>query len=274
MYISVNDLSFKGQFTSFSEIESCINTLFLAVKALQELAGSNPIRRTMSLADRRFTESDTIRAYMNGLYTSKKPAERQLLQKILFTFVQGPFIKEDELDNEIREITSICGESVDGTALHAYLSRKDESVHAVISAPASIYESIPEFILSARGNKTMLVLNFVSDTSCSHLLRRYETNLKHEIRADKTVNGEMYTRMDLGSEAAQQCLMNGIQIFGSQYVYGFMNEKWYEFRPHTDGCYHGFPIVDPGNDPILNRIKKVFGEPPYGFTGYQFCCAS
>lgn len=274
MNISINDLSFQGQFTSFSEIESCINTLFLASKASEYLTGKNPIQRTQRLADRHLTEFDTIRSYMNKLFTSQKPEERQLLNKILLTFVKGPFIKEYELDNEIRGITSICGEAVDDTALHAYLSRKDESVHAVISAPACIYESVNEFTLTGTGDKTILVLNFTSDVSCSRLLRRYEANIKHEIKADKIVNGKVHTRMDLNDETAQQCLMNGIQVFGNEYVYGFKDEKWYEFRPHTEGCYHGFPIVDPGNDSTLNRIKKVFGEPPYGLTGCQFCRAS
>lgn len=273
MDILVNDLSFKGQFTSFSEIEECVHHFQDVVKVAEELAGYKPVRRTRGLADRMLTSSDTIRSYMNHLYTTGSAADAKLLQNILLTFVKGPFIEGPEFDAQVRGATSICGEIIDDTALHACFSRRDESVHAVISATASPYDSVSEIYVSGSVFNNVPVMNFVYKQHCLQLLRHYDANEKHELLADKMVDGKVHTKMDLSSTDALHCLRNGMQVLGDRYVYGFHHERWYEFRPHTEGRYHGFPITDPGNEATLNRIKRVFGEPPYSFVGYQFCLA-
>ncbi|UUE46354.1 hypothetical protein [Pectobacterium aroidearum] len=274
MDVSINDLSFKGQFTSFSEIEACVHHFQNVVQVAEELAGYEPVRRTKGLADRMLTPSDTIRSYMNHLYTTGSVADAKLLQNILLAFVKGPFIDEPEFDAQVRGTTSICGEIVDDTALHACFSRRDESVHAVISVIASPYDSVSSIHVSGPVcNNNVPVINFVYKEHCLELLRHYDANEKHELLADKMVGGKVHTKMDLSSTDALHCLRNGIQVLGDRYVYGFHNDRWYEFRQHTDGRYHGFPITDLGNEGTLNRIKRVFGEPPYSLVGYQFCLA-
>ncbi|PQK88862.1 hypothetical protein [Pantoea ananatis] len=271
MDISINDLSFKGQFTSSSEIEACVHDFQNVVQVAEELAGYEPVRRTRGLADRMLTSSNTIRSYMNHLYTTGSAADAKLLQKILLAFVKGPFIGEPEFNANIRGAISSCGEIVDDTALHACFSRSDESVHAVISVTASPYDSVSNIYVSGPECKNVPVMNFVNKQQCLSLLRHYDSNEKHELLADKMVDGKVHTKMDLSNTDALHCLRNGVQVIGDRYVYGFHNKKWYEFRPHTVGRYHGFPITDPGNEGTLNRIKRVFGEPPYSLTGYQFC---
>jgi hypothetical protein len=273
MDVSVNDLSFKGQFTSSGEIEACIHHFQDVVQVAEELAGYEPVRRTRGLADRMLTPSHSIRSYMNYLHTTGSVADAKLLQNILLAFVKGPFIEEPEFDERVRGTTSICNEVVDNTALHACFSRRDESVHAVISATTSPYDSVSEICASGQACNNVPVLNFVHKQSCLQLLRHYDANEKHALLADKMVDGKVHTKMDLSSADALDCLRKGIQVLGDRYVYGFHNDKWYEFRPHTDGRYHGFPITDPGNEGTLNRIKRVFGEPPYSLVGYQFCLA-
>ncbi|HDF5703653.1 hypothetical protein [Klebsiella variicola] len=273
MDISINDLSFKGQFTSFSEIEACVNDLMAVTQVAEELAGYKPIRRTRGLAERMLTRTESLRSYMNSLYGTGRAADEKLLQSILLTFVKGPFIPDDAFDDQVRGAVSICGDVVDDTALHACFSRKDESVHAVISAPLHPYDSVPEIRVAGNGCAQVPVLNFVSSTQCTSLLRCYDANPKHELKTDKLVNNNVHTKMDLDSDTALACLRDGMQVIGDRYVYGYYNEKWYEFRPHEDGRYHGFPIVDPGNEGTLNRIIRVFGEPPYSPAGYQFCLA-
>jgi hypothetical protein len=271
MDVSVNDLSFKGRFTSSNEIEACVHHFQNVVQVAEELTGYKPVRRTRGLADRMLTPSDTIRSYMNHLHTTGSVADSKLLLNILLAFVKGPFIEEQEFDAQVRGTTSICGEIIDNTALHACFSRRDESIHAVISVTASPYDSVSDIYVSGPACNNVPVMNFVSKHHCLSLLRHYDSNEKHELRADKMVDGKVHTKMDLSSTDALRCLINGMQVLGDRYVYGFYHEKWYEFRPHTEGRYHGFPITDPGNEGTLNRIKRVFGEPPYSLAGYQFC---
>lgn len=273
MDVSVNDLSFKGQFTTFGEIESCVYHIQEVVQVAEEFAGYEPVRRTRGLADRMLTPTDSIRSYMTRLFSSQNAADAKLLQNILLAFVKGPFIEEDEFDARIRGTASLCGEVVDDTSLHACFSRQDESVHAVISAAASPYDSVSEICLSGPACNNVPVMNFVYRQQCLPLIRYYDANEKHELLADKVVDGKVHTKMDLNSADALHCLRNGVQVLGDRYVYGFQNERWYEFRPHAEGRYHGFPITDPGNEGTLNRIKRVFGEPPYALAGYQFCLA-
>lgn len=273
MDVFVNDLSFKGQFTSSNEIEACVNNLMAVTQVAEELAGFKPVKRTRGLPDRMLTKTDSLRSYMNSLQGTGSAADEKLALSILLTFVKGPFIPEDAFDDQVRGAVSICGEVVDDTALHACISRKDESVHAVISAPLHPYDSVPDIQINGNSCSNVPVLNFFSNAECTAFLRRYDANPKHELKANKVFKNKVHTKMDLDSDTALTCLRDGIQVIGNRYVYGYHNQQWYEFRPHEDGRYHGFPIVDPGNEVTLNRIIRVFGQPPYDPAGYQFCLA-
>lgn len=271
MDIAINDLSFKGQFESFDDMASCINTIAKISELSKKLNGNKPLRRTRNLAQRYITGDKTIQMFFNELLQRKDPKLQDLITMSLANIVQGPFIKQDELDEKIKKTKSICGEEIDGTAIHAYLSKKEESVHALISAPNSGYDCGIMFKVKIEKDKERTILNFITDACCSPLLRLYQANEKHAIIRDKIVGGNVYTRMDLDDNSAQACLDNGIQIIGSKYVYAFSQGKWYEFPPHTQGCYHGYPIGTPGNSAELNHIIRIFGQPPYSELGYKFC---
>jgi len=270
MYVSINDLSFKGQFTSHEQIEACIENLLLTSASVNSLMADTPIRRTRGLGNRPLTPTQTIRDFMVELYSSTEPAKRALQNKILLALISGPFIREVEFNQELSGVIAPCGEAVSQTSIHACVSKESESVEAVISVQESPYNQ-PDLRIDVGGVMHRLIFNFFTPECCKPLLRVYEANPKHLIRADKKVNGVVHTRMDLDNTAATDCLQNGIQIIQNKYVYGYMNDKWYEFPPHIDGCYHGYPIENPGNNPILNRIIRVFGEPPYVSAGAQFC---
>ncbi|MEQ9878014.1 hypothetical protein ABRP92_08460 [Pectobacterium aroidearum] len=271
MDIAINELSFKGQFKSFDEMAECINTIAKISEISKKINGNKPLRRTKGLAKRPISGDKTIESFFSELLQQKDSKIQDLVNKYLLNLVQGPFIKLDELDEKIKDITSICGDKIEGTAIHAYLSRKEESVHAIISAPGSAYDSGLFFKISIGDGKEKTILNFISETCCSSLLRHYQANEKHSILKDKFVGGNMHTRMDLDDASAQLCLSNGIQIIGNRYVYSFEQGRWYEFPPHTHGCYHGYPIDNPGNSAELNHIIRIFGEPPYAEVGYKFC---
>lgn len=272
MEIIFNDLSFVGQFESEQDVEQCINEMFCVTNGAVNINGNAPIRRTEGLKNRCLVRSETIYSFMLRLYESEKPSDRDLNSRILDMFVRGPYVRSDEFDLAEKNTVSICGKPVDGTALHAHLSRVQDSVHAVISATnSSCYSERTEILISKRTGKNVLILNFSSLDDIKQIRREYQANTKHEIREDRVVSGEIHTRMDLDAEQASECLINGFKVINSQYVYGYMNQRWYEFRPHLKGVYHGFPIDDPMNNATLNRIKRVFGNPPYSGKGYQFC---
>ncbi|MEL4340845.1 hypothetical protein AAEH92_09060 [Shewanella xiamenensis] len=267
MEVSINDLSFKGQFESFEQVESCINNLAIIATASMQLTGYSPIRRTKKLASRAIIGDKTIEEFKIELSQSKNPRHSSLLTQLLITIVQGPFIDSLELKEELKQTKSICGEEIEGTSLHAYLSKDDNSVNAVISADKSGYDDLPILYL----NKSAKILNLHNEACCKTYARVYEANPKHTILKDKMVDGKIHSKMDLDDDIAQQCLVNGIQVLGHKYVYAFANNRWYEFPQHTLGCYHGYPIGNPGNNVLINKIKKVFGDPPYSNTGYKFC---
>lgn len=271
MDIAINDLSFKGQFESFEEMANCINTIAKISEYSKKFNDNKPLRRTKNLSKRCISGDKTIESFFGELLQSNDPKAKDLILKSLTNIVQGPFIKQDELDDDIKNVKSICGEIVEHTALHAYLSRKENSVNALISAPKSDYDCGIIFTVSVDEQKKITVLNFISDTCCSSLVRYYQPNKKHIIPRDKVVDGNVHSRMDLDDDSAQQCLNNGIQMIGSKYVYAFSQQKWYEFPPHTPGCYHGYPIGTPNNFAELNSIIRVFGQPPYTEKGYKFC---
>ncbi|TOM31099.1 hypothetical protein CGH78_21395 [Vibrio parahaemolyticus] len=270
MEVSINELSFKGQFASIEEARSCIRNIASSSFASKKLTGNSPVRRTKALEKRPFIGGKTIEEFKIELFQSKRPEDSQLLTQLLVSVVQGPFIDDSELNPDLAEAKSICKEPVGGTALHAYLSKGDESIHALISADKSGFYDCPMIELTYQGNK-ITVLNFLSDTCCQSYVRVYEANPKHAIQKDKIVAGKQHSKMDLSDTLAQECLDLGFQVLGGKYVYYFTNGKWYEFPQHTVGCYHGYPIGNPTNEAIINRIKRVFGEPPYELPGYKFC---
>lgn len=271
MEVSINDLSFKGQFKSFEEARSCIEKIACSSMASMELTGYSPVRRTRQLVRRPLIGDKTIEEFKIELFQSGKPEDSTLLTNLLVNVVQGPFIDESELNEKLNQTRSICEEPVEGSSLHAYLSKEEESVHAVISAEKSEAYDCQSFNIKVPDGKEVLVLNLRTEACCKMYSRKYEANPKHAIREDKNVAGKVHTKMDLSDSIAQECLNNGIQVLGNKYVYTFTNEQWYEFPPHTSGCYHGYPIGTPGNNATVNRIKRVFGEPPYNNTGYKFC---
>lgn len=271
MDVAINELSFKGQFTSFDEMANCINTIAKISEISKKINGNKPLRRTKNLVTRPISGEKTIGMFFGELLQQKDPKAQDLINKSLLNIVQGPFIKKEELDEKIKDIASICGEKVEGTAIHAYLSRKEDSVHAIISAPGSAYDSSFLFKVTIDSGKEKTIINFISEACCNSLLRNYQVNEKHAILKDKLVGGNVHTRMDLDYDRAQLCLCNGIQIIGNRYVYSFEQGKWYEFPPHTEGCYHGYPIGNPSNSAELNHIIRIFGEPPYTEIGYKFC---
>jgi len=271
MDISFNDLSFKGQFTSTEEIKFCFETLTCISQAAKQLTNNKPIRRTRTLANRNLTATESIRSYMNSLFGSQDPLMRDLLNNILQNFVTGPFIEESEFNDDFKTIKSICNESIDRSSLHAYMSQNKGFINAVISAPNNAYTDQLLLLTDNVKKEEISILNFNTFECCSQLFRKFESNSKHEIRKTKKVNGKTHTKMDLDNTVAQQCLSSGIQILNDDYVYGFINNQWYEFPKHTDGCYHGYPIGNPTNNQIINQIKRIYGEPPYNHEGYQFC---
>lgn len=270
MEVSINDLSFKGQFQSIDEARSCIKKIAGSSIASQKLTGNSPVRRTKDLASRPFIGDKTIDEFRYELFNSTLPEDKQLLQLLLVNVVQGPFINDSELSPHIEEVESICKESISGTALHAYLSKTDESINAVISAEKSGFYDHSTIKLDVSG-KEVTILNLLSNTCCNGYFRTYQANPKHTILKSKIVNGKQHSKMDLSDLLAQECLDNGFQILNERYVYYFTNGQWYEFPQHTVGAYHGYPIGNPSNEATINRIKKVFGEPPYELLGYKFC---
>ncbi|KPQ21263.1 hypothetical protein [Halomonas sp. HL-93] len=271
MEISINDLSFKGQFKSLDEAKYCVKKIAFASLASKKLTGNEPVRRTRLLASRPFIGDKTIDQFKIELLKSKKPEDQTLLTVLLTNVVQGPFIDNSELNADVKEIQSVCKEPVDGSSLHYYLSKERESIHALISAENSGAYNSSYFEIEVPGLRVVKVINIITDACCENYTRRYESSPKHKIKKDKVIAGKLHSKMDLSDSVAQDCLNNGFQVLHSKYVYFFTNEQWYEFPQHVDGRYHGYPIGTPGNNVFINRIKRVFGEPPYKDTGYKFC---
>lgn len=269
MEIYINDLSFKGQFKDESEIIECITNISKVISKSKRLNGNSPIQRTRTLKDRPISGNMTISDFFAKTIASSDPQKTSLVTLFL-TLMQGPFIDTTLFNDDYENIKSICGEVVKFTSLHADLSKRNKSINAVISAPKLEYDNIPYFSLEIENDKKMVILNLSSESCCDTIFRIYESNPKHEIKRDKVVGGEQITKMDLDNSTAQQCLENGIQVLGDRFVYAFYNDKWYEFPSHQCGLYHGYPISDSANNPILNKIKRVFGMPPYNNVGYQF----
>ncbi len=271
MEVSINDLSFKGQFKSDEEAKFFLKEISRAALASKKITGNKPVRRTRQLSLRPLIGGKTIEEFKMELHNSKRPEDKTILGIILTNLGQGPFIDDTELDQNFAGFTSICAEKVDGSSIHAYLSKTDESINALISAGNSNEYSGPVLKFESCDGKEITVFNFTTAACCNGFYRTYEVNSKHIIRKDKVVAGNVHSKMDLTDALAQQCLDNGFQVLGHRSVYYFINQKWYEFPRHHTGIYHGYPIGLPSNDAIINRIKKVFGEPPYSTLGYKFC---
>lgn len=271
MEVSINDLSFKGQFKSNEEAGACLLKIATLSFQSKKLTGNMPVRRSKDLASRPLIGNKTINDFRMELYDSNKPEDQKLLSAILANIVQGPFIKGEELNKELKDIRSICDESIDGSSIHAYLSKESESINALISAENTEKYNVHILKFELPNKKEITILNFLTDACYNNYIRKYEANKKHLIKEDKLVEGKIHSKMDLSDSFSQECLDNGFQVLGNRYVYYFTHGQWYEFPQHTLGCFHGYPIGTPNNIAILNRIKRVFGDPPYDIPGYKFC---
>lgn len=271
MEVAINDLSFQGQFKDVEEVKKCILNISMVSNASRKLSGSGIVRRTKALSSRPLIGDKTIYNFHYELFSSLDPKDRTLSTILLTSIIQGPFIKDDEFSDTKKEIKSTCGAPVEKSALHAYISKKNDAIHSVISAIEAQHYTEPVITIEIAPGVKKTVINFTTDENCSAYLRRYEANPKHAIKEDRYVHGKLYSRMDINDVDAQRCLDNGFQILGEDSVYCFFNNQWYQFPTHVTGHFHGYPIGKPTNNSAINKITSVFGEPPYENTGYCFC---
>ncbi|OEF57985.1 hypothetical protein [Enterovibrio norvegicus] len=271
MDVSINELSFKGQFKSIEEFVECLIDIASAIKGYNNLSDYQSLKRTKLLLKRPVIGDKTLDELRTELLNSEDSKASDVLGLILQNLVVGPFFKEKDFDALYDEAAAKCGEKITGTSLHAYVSRKSESIEALISAKGTeVYDTSEIEFECDRGFKTTL-LNFQSEGCFQHYKRYYEPNPKHEIKKDKLVAGEVNTKMDLAPQEAQECLNNGVGIIGIKQIFSYRGDQWYEFPPHRDCLYHGFPIGNPQNNAAINRIIRVFGAPPYADSGFKFC---
>ncbi|BBT68279.1 hypothetical protein WP8S18E04_36630 [Aeromonas caviae] len=271
MEVAINDLSFQGQFNNIEDVKKCMLNISKVCEASRKLTGNGIIRRTKTLSSRPLTSEKTIYDFFHGLYLSKNPQDSTLLTTLLTSTIQGPFIKDDEFSESTKQIKSTCGSPVEKSALHSYLSKNNDVIHAVISAIDAPYYTEPVIKIDVAQGVKKTIINFTTDDNCNAYLRLFEANPKHAIKEDRYVNGKLHSKMDISDVDAQKCLDNGFQILGDDCVYCFFNNQWYQFPNHSPGYYHGYPIGKPTNNTAINKIISVFGGPPYESTGYCFC---
>ncbi|WP_392339754.1 hypothetical protein [Moritella marina] len=265
MDLIINEHSFKGQCSDFcSSVQTIIN-LSDAVNSTEELRNSRVVKRTKNLKNKMIMNDKSIHTLFTELISSKEPKHRDIATRVLSGLLKGPFFKDDDFCSTIIKIEDSSGACCLNSSMHALLSLKQGTPIVVSAQGAEGYDK-GEFELSVNSLKVK-ILNILTKECIPPYSLTYQSNEKHEILKTKSVDGKVHTKMDLGDKVATSVLKNGFSVAGDKAIYAYHKEQWYKFPPHTQGCYHGFPIGNPTNDAVINQIIRDIGQPPYENVG-------
>ncbi|PMG53794.1 hypothetical protein [Vibrio splendidus] len=260
MEICINERAFHAQLEKDEEVFALFENLIEMFEATSTIRNKKQLKRTRCLKDKEILRNLSISQYCHQLLKNKIPEQKKYNQLILLYFMKSPYLDaQTGLENVSDEYGECCKES---SLEYAY---SYNGVCALISPKQSKYSN-GIVKLSSSGNN-IEITNFVDCDSIKKQTWYYEENKKHAIKEDIIVKGNTWSTMDLNPDIAQLALTNSFGFKGKRCAYAYYNDQWYQFYNHHDNLYHGFPIVDKGNDPDLNRIKKLFGEKPENDIG-------
>lgn len=253
MITFINETSFPANLQTEEEVVSTLETLVRMAPYAQTISGKNVIRRHRDLHNQEILPTITLREYIARLRTHKNRKFADRSEAFLRMFSRGPFVepKHTQEGDYVNDIKGQCrkGSCLDdassydfGAALISFINEREPEERVVA-------------ISSKYGTKT--IPNFSSVEKIQSFCWVYEPNPKHELKADKNVNGVVHSAMPLSKELAQRVLTNGVKIGKS--VFGVHQNQWFKFHCHEGNRYHGFPVEDRRQLSDLGLAQKILG---------------
>jgi hypothetical protein len=244
MHFLINELSFIAQASTKYEADALMAMLVSIIAELEPIQDDDPIQVHSSFANRNISVDSSIKQWVYEKLKSSN--DRNIGSLFVRIMSQGPFI-----DKTLNESLSyheckfnerdVSESSLAGAAYlkGALISLKnapeftDDCVQVTFTTDGEFYENVE-------------ISNLTDVGQANKLRPRYVPSPKH-------TPGGWGTLMDLSDEDAQAVLDKGI-VNGRQ-IYGYFDEKFYEFQSDNVGGFHGYPV--PLNEVPLKVLKKL-----------------
>ncbi|MDJ0618855.1 MAG: hypothetical protein QNJ63_19290 [Calothrix sp. MO_192.B10] len=255
MHFLINEQSFIGQAENNYDADHLMQVLFEIIKELEPIQYSKPILIHSSFFDCQISNSIKLRDWLHSKYESSSGEEQEKIRILLIKLMnKGPFI--DELLDEKLEFHEchFNGRDVSGSSLAgaAHLINREElgNLISLQNAPEFAADCIQvKFSTDGASYQDIEISNFTDVSQAKKLRPRYVPSPKH-------AKGGWGTFMDLSDEIAQEVLDRGI-VNGRQ-IYGYYDEKFYEFQSDNAGGFHGYPVDQNEVPPkIIEDLKQI-----------------
>lgn len=247
MHFLINELSFIAQASTKYDADGLMAMVVNIVSELEPLQGDHPIQVHRSFASRQLSTDLSVKQWV--YQKLKSPKDKQLGSLFVRLMSQGPFIDrtlnesldyhECKFNNQDVSESSLAGSAyLKGTLISLKNAPEfvDDCLQVKFSTDGLLYEDVE--------------IHNLTDVSQSKNLRpRYIPSPKHAV-------GGWGTLMDLSDEVAQAVLDKGV-VSGRQ-IYGFYDEKYYEFQSDNVGGFHGYPVPLQEVPPkVIDNLKQM-----------------
>ncbi len=247
MHFLINELSFIAQASTKYDADGLMAMIVNIVSELEPVQGDDPIQVHRSFASRQVSTDLSVKDWV--YQKLKSPKDKQLGSLFVRLMSQGPFIDRtlnESLDyHECKFNNQDVSES--SLAGAAYLQG---TLISLQNAPEFTVESIQvKFSTDGKVYEDVKIPNLTNVSQAKNLRPSYIPSPKHAL-------GGWGTLMDLTDEVAQAVLDKGV-VSGRQ-IYGFSDEKYYEFQSDNVGGFHGYPVPPQEVPPkVRDRLKQM-----------------
>lgn len=253
MHFLINEQSFIGQAQNSHDADSLMQVLIDIIKELEPIQYSEPILIHSSFFNCQISNRIKLRDWLHSKSKSSNGEEQEKIRILMIKLMNnGPFI--DELLDEELEFhecqfnhQDVSGSSLAGAA-HFIHREELGNLISLQNAPEFADDCVQvKFSTDGQFYKDIEIPNLTDVNQAKKLRSRYVPSPKH-------AQGGWGTLMDLSDEIAQAVLDRGIA--NGRQIYGYYNEKFYEFQSDNMVGFHGYPVDENEVPPKIVKLLQ------------------
>ncbi|NCC31073.1 MAG: hypothetical protein EOM24_03505 [Chloroflexia bacterium] len=242
----INELSAVGQAAHPAEVDTLMRDLVETYKLLTTMLCDGRLYGHSLFGIGRLTESMTARDWL----TQRHSGSMQDVRRVILIIVN----KAPKIDTWLQQhapghscLYRTSAESID-RAFSSLAGAAHMQGWLLSLRNCSDFPFGPvtvEYCEEGEDRRPCQLEHFVSVDDVKATILTYEINPKHKPASSQN-SGVRIAPMDLTPDEAQQILNCARRIPGEKRLFAFHQHKIYVFFEHTERCYHGYLLEDPG----------------------------